>query len=59
MEIKLTKPIIEAIENTLNAGYDVEVRRNKYGPTVASVGKKVIYKGNPIEEPIPNREGTK
>ncbi len=58
-EIHLDRTVVEAIETGLNAGYDIEVRKNRYGITVASVGKKLIYKDNPIQETIPNREGTK
>lgn len=57
-EVHLDSEVVEAIETGLNAGYDIEVRKNKFGITVASVGKKVIYKNNPIQETIPKREGT-
>lgn len=58
-EVHLDRTVVEAIETGLNAGYDIEVRKNRYGITVASVGKKLIYKDNPIQETIPKREGTK
>ena len=35
---------IKAIDTILESGYDVEIRKTKFGVTVASVGKKVIYK---------------
>ena len=41
----LDEEAIEAIEAALRGGYDVEIRKNQYGVTVASVGKKVTYKG--------------
>jgi len=47
---KLDKEAIEAIEIALNGGYDVEVRKNKNGVTIASMGKKVIYKKQPTIE---------
>lgn len=37
--------IIE-IDNALAAGYDAEVRTNKFGVTVASVSKQVRYRGD-------------
>ena len=37
---------IKAIDTILESGYDVEIRKTKFGVTVASVGKKVIYKEN-------------
>lgn len=46
-QTKLNSKAIATIENALEAGYDVEVRRNKYGITIASVSKKVTYKEDP------------
>ena len=37
---------IKAIDTILESGYDVEIRKTKFGVNVASVGKKVIYKEN-------------
>lgn len=44
----LNKEAIISIEKALQAGYDVEVRHNKYGITVASVSKKLVCKGTEI-----------
>lgn len=48
--VKLTKEIVEIMESSLNRGYDLEVRTNKYGLTVAEVSKRVVYKDNPLTE---------
>lgn len=51
-KVKLNNKAVIAIETILDAGYDVEIRRNKNGVTIASVGKKVTYK----EDPTTDRE---
>ena len=48
--VKLNKEIIEIMESSLNRGYDLEVRTNKHGITVAEVSKRVVYKDNPTTE---------
>lgn len=53
--VKLTKEAVQKIETALDGGYDVEVRKNKIGITVASVGKKLIFKS---EIPIIETEKT-
>ena len=40
----LDKDAVKAIERILASGFDVELRKKKYGVTIASVGKKVVYK---------------
>ncbi len=45
-KIKLSEEAIEAIEVGLSTGYDVEVRVNRYGVSVATNSKKVTYKEN-------------
>lgn len=47
---KLNVDAIIEIDNILSAGYDVELRSNRYGTTVASVSKQVRYKGNENNE---------
>lgn len=42
--MKLTTEQIKHIETVLASGYDVEIRKLKKGITIASVGKKVVYK---------------
>lgn len=42
--MKLTNEQIKHIETVLESGYDVEIRKLKKGITIASVGKKVVYK---------------
>jgi uncharacterized protein with LGFP repeats len=42
--MKLTAEQINHIETVLASGYDVEIRSLKKGITIASVGKKVVYK---------------
>lgn len=44
MKVKLTNEQINHIETVLASGYDVEIRSLKKGITIASVGKKVVYK---------------
>lgn len=51
-KIKLSKQAIEAIELGLSAGYDIEVRTNRYGVSVATNSKKVTYKENQPEEKV-------
>lgn len=48
--VQLNKEIIDAITSSLNRGYDIEIRRNKYGVTVAEVSKRLVYKNNPTTE---------
>lgn len=48
--VKLNREIVESIESSLNRGYDIEIRTNKYGVTVAEVSKRVTYKNNPMTE---------
>ena len=59
MATKLNRSAVETIETILEGGYDVEIRKNRNGITIASVGKKLIYKDNPTEDTIPKREGTR
>ena len=42
--MKLTAEQISHIETVLASGYDCEIRKLKKGITIASVGKKVVYK---------------
>jgi hypothetical protein len=42
--MKLTAEQISHIETVLESGYDCEIRKLKKGITIASVGKKVVYK---------------
>lgn len=55
---RLDLEAVETIEKALDAGYDVEIRKNKNGITIASVSKKLVYKDNPIgnSEPTKNRQ---
>lgn len=48
-KIKLTPEAITAIEYGLSQGYDVEVRVNRYGVSVATNQKKVTYKENSLD----------
>lgn len=49
MLTKLNREAIETIEKALDAGYDVEIRKNKNGITIASISKKLVYKDNPTD----------
>ncbi len=42
--MRLTAEQINHIETVLESGYDCEIRKLKKGITIASVGKKVVYK---------------
>ena len=42
--MKLSQEQINHIETVLESGYDCEIRKLKKGLTIASVGKKVVYK---------------
>lgn len=44
--MKITTEMIETIEKILSSGYDVEIRSLSKGVTIASVGKKLVYKEN-------------
>lgn len=46
---------VTAIENILASGCDVEIRSLKKGITVASVGKRVIYKQNADDRESTNK----
>ena len=48
--MKLTTEQISHIETILASGYDVEIRKLKKGITIASVGKKVVYKEGANED---------
>lgn len=48
----LDREAIKSIETILANGYDVEIRKTKYGVTIASIGKKVVYKGNSTDESV-------
>ena len=43
-QVKLTNEQIKEIETVLASGYDCEIRNLRLGITIASVGKKVVYK---------------
>lgn len=49
---KLDRQAIIEIDNALAAGYDSEVRANRYGVTVASVSKQVRYRGSENEQEL-------
>ncbi len=53
--MKLTGTQISHIETILASGYDVEIRKLKKGITIASVGKKVVYKEGVDEDTRTNR----
>lgn len=48
--MKLTAEQISHIETVLESGYDCEIRSLKKGITIASVGKKVVYKEVQVNE---------
>ena len=54
--MKLTAEQINHIETVLASGYDVEIRSLKKGITIASVGKKVVYKETAYENSSADRE---
>lgn len=52
----MDKEAIKTIESILANGYDVEIRKTKYGITIASIGKKVVYKENLTDERVSANE---
>ena len=54
--MKLTAEQINHIETVLESGYDCEIRKLKKGITIASVGKKVVYKEVANEQGKADRE---
>ena len=49
-QVKLTSEQIKEIETVLASGYDCEIRNLRLGITIASVGKKVVYKEGKNED---------
>ena len=54
--MKLTAEQISHIETVLASGYDCEIRSLRKGITIASVGKKVVYKETQHENSSEDRE---